>query len=159
MPSSHARAIRSRLVLATLALATLAAGACGADDDTDTAASDVRAGVEAATTATTATSVSTATTATAATTTPAEITIAGFLFKPAGLTVTAGTTVTWVNTDDILHTASSGVSDGTVGTKDNRFDGEMPGKGKSFSFTFSDPGTYKYFCARHNSMIGEVVVG
>jgi plastocyanin len=34
----------------------------------------------------------------------------------------------------------------------------MPEAGKSFSFTFSGPGTYKYFCSRHNSMIGEVVV-
>ncbi len=67
----------------------------------------------------------------------------------------AGTTVTWTNQDQILHTATSGA---TPGTADGKFDGPMDGVGKSFTFTFDQSGTYAYFCNRHNSMTGTVVV-
>lgn len=78
-----------------------------------------------------------------------------FQFMPGELAVKAGTTVTWTNEDDILHTATSGA---TPGTSDGQFDGPMDGRGKSFSHTFSQPGRYPYFCNRHTSMTGTVVV-
>ena len=78
-----------------------------------------------------------------------------FQFMPAELAVTAGTRVTWTSHDDILHTATSGA---TPGTADGRFDGPMDGRGKSFSHTFDQPGRYPYFCSRHTSMTGAVVV-
>ena len=78
-----------------------------------------------------------------------------FQFMPAELVVKAGTEVTWTNEDDILHTATSGA---TPGTSDGQFDGPMDGKGKSFSHTFNHAGRYPYFCNRHNSMTGTVVV-
>jgi plastocyanin len=78
-----------------------------------------------------------------------------FQFMPAELTVKAGTNVTWTNQDDILHTATSGA---TPGTGDGKFDGQMDGRGKSFSHVFDQPGRYPYFCNRHTSMTGTVVV-
>ncbi|HEX5166916.1 MAG TPA: plastocyanin/azurin family copper-binding protein [Thermomicrobiales bacterium] len=77
-----------------------------------------------------------------------------FQFQPSPLEVTAGTTVTWTNGDDILHTVTSGAP----GAKDGRFDGTLDGSGTSYMVTFSEPGTYAYFCSRHESMRGEVRV-
>jgi plastocyanin len=85
----------------------------------------------------------------------AGVTVRQFQFMPAELVVEAGTTVTWANQDQILHTATSGA---TPGQADGTFDGPMDGAGKSFSFTFEKPGTYPYFCSRHNSMVGKVIV-
>jgi plastocyanin len=82
------------------------------------------------------------------------ITIQTFQFKPAKLEVKAGTQVTWINQDDIRHTVTSGAPE----KKDGRFDAPLVGKGKSFSFTFAQPGTYSYFCERHEHMRGEVQV-
>lgn len=85
----------------------------------------------------------------------AAVDVRQFQFKPAELAVKAGTSVTWTNQDDILHTATSGA---TPGTADGHFDGPMDGRGKSFSHTFDQPGRYPYFCSRHTSMTGTVVV-
>lgn len=83
------------------------------------------------------------------------VTVKQFQFMPAELTVKVGTSVTWTNQDDILHTATSGA---TPGTADGKFDGQMDGRGKSFSHLFDQPGRYPYFCSRHTSMTGTVVV-
>ncbi len=83
------------------------------------------------------------------------VTVKQFQFMPAELTVRVGTNVTWTNQDDILHTATSGA---TPGTADGKFDGQMDGRGKSFSHAFDQPGRYPYFCNRHTSMTGTIVV-
>ena len=83
----------------------------------------------------------------------AAIDISGFAFKTTSLEVTRGSTVTWSNKDGTTHTVSSG----TPPTKDRKFDGQVPG-GSTFSVTFSDAGTFRYFCAIHNSMTGTIVV-
>jgi plastocyanin len=83
------------------------------------------------------------------------VTVKQFQFMPGELTIQVGTTVTWTNQDEILHTATSGV---TPGTSDRKFDGSMDGRGTRFSHRFDQPGTYAYFCSRHNSMTGKVVV-
>lgn len=90
----------------------------------------------------------------AASQTGSTVTIQTFQFKPAKLEVKAGTQVTWTNQDDIRHTVTSG----TPEKKDGRFDAPLAGKDKSFSFTFSQPGTYVYFCDRHEHMQGEIQV-
>jgi plastocyanin len=77
-----------------------------------------------------------------------------FQFQPGALQVRAGTRVTWTNQDEITHTVTSGVP----GSPDGRFDLSLDGKGTSGSATFPAPGAYPYFCARHPSMRGEVVV-
>ena len=79
-----------------------------------------------------------------------------FTFSPTPLTVKAGTKVTWTNDDQILHTVTSGSP--PPGSADGTFNGPMDGKGTSFAFTFERPGTYRYFCMRHNQMTGQVDV-
>ena len=74
--------------------------------------------------------------------------IENFVFKPAQLTVTVGQTVTWTNRDDIPHTV---VCAGKFRSKTMDTDG-------TFSFTFTAPGDYKYFCSLHPHMTGMVKV-
>lgn len=80
-----------------------------------------------------------------------EVKIDNFSFSPATLTVPPGTTVTWTNRDDIPHTVVS--SDDTKTLKSKVLDTE-----EKFSFTFTKPGTYPYFCSIHPKMTGKVVV-
>lgn len=82
------------------------------------------------------------------------VTIQTFQFKPAKIEVKVGTQVTWTNQDDIRHTVTSGAPE----KKDGQFDAPLAGKDKRFSFTFSQPGTYTYFCDRHQHMRGEIEV-
>jgi plastocyanin len=84
----------------------------------------------------------------------ADATIRVFQFQPGALEVRTGTRVTWTNQDEITHTVTSGVP----GSPDGRFDVTLDGKGTRGSTTFTDPGVYSYFCTRHPSMHGEVVV-
>ena len=74
--------------------------------------------------------------------------IDNFVFEPAQLTVTVGQTVTWTNRDDIPHTV---VCAGKFRSKTMDTDG-------TFSFTFTAPGEYKYFCSLHPHMTGAVKV-
>jgi plastocyanin len=93
-----------------------------------------------------------------------QVAISGFRFQPETLDIPAGTKVTWTNADAILHTVTSGTSTkkDDFGNyelrKTNTFDGTMDDQGKSFSFTFTTPGEFTYFCSRHNNMTGRVVV-
>jgi plastocyanin len=77
------------------------------------------------------------------------VTIGNFVFGPETLTVPAGTTVTWVNGDDIPH---------TVVATDKSFRSKVLDTDERFSFTFSKPGAYAYFCSIHPHMTGKVVV-
>jgi plastocyanin len=79
------------------------------------------------------------------------VTIKLFQYQPGRILVKAGTTVTWVNDDEIFHTV-------TAEKKNGSFDAPLDRKGKSFSFTFSQPGTYAYYCERHEHMRGEIEV-
>jgi plastocyanin len=77
-------------------------------------------------------------------------------FIPHTVTIGVGETVTWENTDNAAHTATSGSpSDGPSGV----FDTSVIMAGGSFSFTFDEAGTYDYFCMVHPWMLGSVVVG
>jgi amicyanin len=79
----------------------------------------------------------------------AEIKIANFTFDPPVLTMKAGTTVTWINNDDIPHLVSE---------KDGKFRSSALDTGDKFSQTFSAAGTVEYFCAIHPHMTGKIVV-
>jgi plastocyanin len=79
--------------------------------------------------------------------------ITGFAFVPATLDVAKGTKVTWSNKDGTTHHVASGVP----GSPDGKFDGGVAG-GATFSFTFNDSGTFKYFCSIHTTMIGTITV-
>jgi len=78
-----------------------------------------------------------------------EIVIQNFAFEPSTLTVKAGTKVTWVNRDDEPHTATA---------TDKRFNSKTLENGDRFSTEFNEPGTYKYYCALHPKMTGQIIV-
>jgi amicyanin len=83
--------------------------------------------------------------------TPATVvSIDNFTFNPQKLTVKAGTTVTWTNKDDIPHGIAA---TGNSFTRSNALDTD-----NSYSFTFTTPGTYQYFCYIHPHMTGTIVV-
>src|SRR5262245_8032649 len=78
----------------------------------------------------------------------AAVKIGNFTFGPQELKVKAGTTVIWTNEDDIPHTVVS----------PNNFRSKALDTDGTYSFTFTTPGTYKYFCSLHPHMTGTIVV-
>ena len=79
-----------------------------------------------------------------------DVFIQNYAFSPSTLTVGAGTTVTWTNSDSAAHTI---VSD-TGGV----FESPSIANGKTYSYTFNTPGTYSYHCGIHPSMKATIVV-
>jgi plastocyanin len=77
------------------------------------------------------------------------VTIDNFTFTPPELTVAVGTTVKWVNHDDIPH---------LVVNKDKAFRSKALDTDDSFSYTFASAGTFDYFCGLHPHMVGKVIV-
>jgi plastocyanin len=77
------------------------------------------------------------------------VSIAGFAFAPAALTISVGTTVTWTNNDSASH---------TVTADDGSFKSGTLANGATFSQTFSTPGTFAYHCGIHASMTGTITV-
>jgi amicyanin len=77
------------------------------------------------------------------------IAIDNFTFNPQTVTVKAGTTVTWTNKDDIPHAIAA------VG---KQFKSKVMDTDNSYSFTFTTPGSYAYFCSLHPHMTGTIVV-
>lgn len=78
-----------------------------------------------------------------------QVRIRSMQFQPATLSVKAGDTVTWTNSDGVEHTATA---------RDNSWGTESLRNGKSGSITFSTPGEYSYFCKWHPAMRGKIVV-
>ena len=83
----------------------------------------------------------------------AAVTIKGFAFSPATLTINKGTVVTFTNQDSTTHTVTSGTSR----TKDGKFDQQISG-GNEGTVTFDTVGTFAYFCQIHSTMAATVVV-
>jgi len=72
-------------------------------------------------------------------------------YEPAALTVRVGQTVTWVNTDTVVHDVV------------NAQEGEEPasplfGEGRTYAFTAREPGTIRYVCTVHPGMEGSLTV-
>jgi nitrite reductase (NO-forming) len=65
------------------------------------------------------------------------------------LTVKAGTTVTWSNQDNMMH---------TVTAVDGSFDSGFMDAGQTWSYTFDEPGEYEYFCSPHPWMRAKIIV-
>jgi len=78
-----------------------------------------------------------------------KVTIDNFSFSPQEITVVPGTTITWVNHDDVPH---------TVVSNDKKFKSKALDTDDSFSFTFKDAGTYEYYCSLHPRMTAKVTV-
>lgn len=70
-------------------------------------------------------------------------------FPPNPLTVDAGTTVTWMNTDSIAHTSTS---DGAG------WDSGIVAPGGQYSVALNTSGTFHYHCQIHPGMVGTVIV-
>jgi amicyanin len=79
-----------------------------------------------------------------------EVKIDNFSFNPGATAVPVGTSVTWTNHDNIPHNVIS---------TEKRFASPVLDTDQSFSFSFSEPGTYPYYCSIHPKMTGKVVVG
>jgi PGF-CTERM protein len=77
------------------------------------------------------------------------VNIEGFAFQPATLTVPSGTVVTWTNQDSAPHTVTS---------TDGKFDSGSLSQGQEFSFNFTQPGVYDYYCKIHPYMRGRIEV-
>ena len=79
-----------------------------------------------------------------------QVAIYNYKFSPEVLTVPVGTKVTWTNKDDVPH---------SVVSSDKRFpqSGGLD-TGDHYSYTFTDAGSYEYFCSLHPFMKGKIVV-
>jgi plastocyanin len=78
-----------------------------------------------------------------------EVKIDNFTFAPTTLVVRKGTQITWTNRDDIPH---------TVVENNKLFKSHVLDTNEKFTFTPTQPGTYKYYCSIHPKMTAEVVV-
>lgn len=78
-----------------------------------------------------------------------DVKIDNFTFDPPEMTVKSGATVTWTNQDDIPH---------TVVAKEHQFRSKALDTDDKYSFTFTTPGVYEYFCSLHPHMVGKIVV-
>jgi plastocyanin len=132
-PGLRAILVVSTAVLLLLAVALAPAG-CGGSATTTGAVTTA-----SQTTATTGTAGGGGTT----------VTMKQFAFNPATVTIKVGETVTWENQDGAAH---------DVIAADGSFKSAEFGQGKTFSFTFTKAGTYKYSCNIHPGMDGTVIV-
>ena len=78
-----------------------------------------------------------------------QLSIFDYGFAPIQVEVPVGTTVTWTNDGQVIHTTTS---------KDGLWDSAIMEHGDIFSYTFDTPGTYEYWCTLHPAMLGTIVV-
>lgn len=133
------------------------AASCGDDDDSGSTVGTSTAREATAkttgtthdmTTASTAAEDTAADTGMAASPMEAAVEIADFAFGPAEITIAAGGIVTWTNTDDQAHTATSS----------GNFDTGSIEPDATASVTFDEPGTFTYICSFHPFMTATVTV-
>jgi plastocyanin len=77
------------------------------------------------------------------------VTIDNFTFSSKDLTVAVGSTVRWINHDDILH---------SVVAKSAAFRSKALDTDDVYSFTFTSAGTFDYLCGQHPLMTGTIIV-
>ena len=78
-----------------------------------------------------------------------QVTVDNFSFTPATLTIKVGTTVTFINHDDIPH---------SIVNAEGKFRSHALDTDQSFQFTFATAGDYDYFCGLHPHMKGKIIV-
>lgn len=152
------------ILFTLLGLVLLLTVACGGGGDTAVTDADTMSEETAVTTPLSSTAIPQSEPESTATTTPepvladpdsvVELEISGFLFRPEVLEVKVGTTVVWINQDNIGHS----VTNGTPPDPTDLFDSGLFGLDESFSYTFAETGEFSYFCTRHNHMMATVVV-
>jgi plastocyanin len=77
------------------------------------------------------------------------IEISNYNFAPSDVTIAPGTTVVWVNHDDMVH---------SIVSTDRLFDSKAMDTGDQYSFTFDKEGDYGYVCSLHPYMSGMIKV-
>jgi plastocyanin len=83
-----------------------------------------------------------------------EVLLQGQAFSPSSKTVAVGTTIKWINRDAVIHTVTSGTPNSPSGL----FDSGNLGNNAEFSFTFTEAGTFTYYCRPHSNMTGTIIV-
>lgn len=128
--------MKLHILLASLLVTAAALAGCSSNEDTQTNSSggDVQEG-------------------------PLTIEMIENQFAPKDVRIRAGTTVTWVNKDDMGHTVTpdDAAQWGTPGSGDAPED--WMNKDDTWSWTFSKPGTYKYHCFPHATKAGSGYLG
>jgi len=79
-----------------------------------------------------------------------DVVLDNFSFAPETTSVPVGTTVTWMNRDDVPH---------NIVSTDHQFKSPVLDTDEQFSHRFETAGTFNYFCSIHPRMVGRVVVG
>jgi len=77
------------------------------------------------------------------------VSIFDYGFEAEMIEIAVGTTVTWINHGQVIHTATE---------NDDLWDSRILDTGESYSYTFEDVGTFEYLCSLHPSMVATVVV-
>jgi plastocyanin len=80
-----------------------------------------------------------------------QVTIDNFTFDPPEVTIPVGGQVTWLNRDDVPHTATSTA-------RPKAFDSGSLDTDQKYTHTFDKAGVFEYFCAVHPKMTARVVV-
>ncbi len=75
-------------------------------------------------------------------------------FSPASKTVAMGTTIKWINKVNATHNVISGTS----GSPSGLFNSGDKGLNGEFTFTFTQAGTFPFFCSHHSGMTGTIIV-
>jgi len=83
-------------------------------------------------------------------TTSITVNIKNLSFDPNTINIKTGTKVTWINNDNVAHTITSDSGD--------LLKSPIITPGRSFSFTFTDPGSENYHCSIHTMMKGNVTI-
>lgn len=83
-----------------------------------------------------------------------EVYILDFQFNPQVVIISPGDTIKWTNKDTVPHTATSDSQNGS-----DAWDSGSLDTGKSYSKTFTTPGTYAYHCTFHPNMQSIIQVG
>ena len=80
-------------------------------------------------------------------------------YEPDAATATSDALVTWINDDEILHTATSGTSPSDA-ESGKLFDTGFLNKGQKFSIAAADIGTgeHGYFCQVHPYMVSKITI-
>jgi plastocyanin/mono/diheme cytochrome c family protein len=83
----------------------------------------------------------------------------GFGFQFTNITIKVGTTVTWTNVSAAPHTVTGqGTSDATFNTGSPILTQNDQGAASVYTFTFTKPGTYDYYCTLHPTMLAQITV-
>jgi plastocyanin len=77
------------------------------------------------------------------------VSIDNFTFSAKELTVAVGSTVRWINHDDIPHSIVAG---------NTAFRSKVLDTDDVYSFTFTSAGTFDYRCGLHPLMTGTIIV-